>query len=79
MVQFDYDKEMKRYYVLVPQEKLGITRTFSADKIEDSMLIVAHIDEYNKITVTKEIHISLLRTILLHWDEYEFQLTKGDI
>ena len=46
---------------------------------EESMLTVAHIDEKNKITVTREIHISLLRTILLHWDEYEFQLTKGDI
>jgi hypothetical protein len=69
MVQFDYDKEMKRYYVLVPQIIAN----------EESMLIVAHIDEYNKITVTKEIHVSLLRTILLHWDEYEFQLTKGDI
>ena len=40
---------------------------------------IVKIDEYNKITVTREIHISLLRTILLHWDEYEFQLTKGDI
>ena len=69
MVQFDYDREEKKYDVLVPQIKEG----------EESMLIVAHIDEKNKITVTREIHISLLRTILLHWDEYEFQLTKGDI
>ena len=69
MVQFDYNKKMKRYDVLVPQIIAG----------EESMLAIAHIDEYNKITVTREIHISLLRTILLHWDEYEFQLTKGDI
>ena len=69
MVQFDYNRKEKRYDVLVPQIIAN----------EESMLIVAHIDEKNKITVTRETHISLLRTILLHWDEYEFQLTKGDM
>ena len=34
--------------------------------------------ENNRINILREINISLLRTIMLHWDEYNFQITKDE-
>ena len=61
MIQFKYDGVMKRYDVLVPSSLAGI----------ESMVTVAHIDEEveSNITVYRELSITLLRQILLHWDE----------
>jgi len=62
MIQFKYDGVMKRHDVLVPYSLAGI----------ESMVIVAHIDEQveSNITVYRELTTTLLRQILLHWDEY---------
>ena len=42
------------------------------------MVTVAHIDEEveSNITVYRELTITLLRQILLHWDEYLHQMSK---
>ena len=68
MIQFEYDGVMKRYNVKVPHSLAGV----------DSMLTVAHIDEDEepKVTVYRELPLTLLRQILLNWDEYEHQMTR---
>ena len=40
------------------------------------MLIIAHISENNKITFLRELRIEFIRQILMHWDEYEHQMTR---
>ena len=68
MIQFEYDSIMKRYDILVPSSLAGIK----------SMVTVGHIDEEveSNITVYRELTITLLRQILLHWDEYQHQMTR---
>ena len=68
MIQFDYDSTMKRYDILVPSSLAGI----------QSMVTVGHIDEEveSNITIYRELTITLLRQILLHWDEYAHQMSR---
>ena len=68
MVQFKYNDIMKRYDVKVPFTL--------AD--ESDMVIVASIseDKEAKVTLHRDLSIKLLRQILLHWDEYEHQMTR---
>ena len=68
MIQFEYDSIMKRYEIKVPSSLAGV----------ESMVAVGHIDEEieSNITVYRELSITLLRQILLHWDEYQHQMTR---
>ena len=68
MIQFEYDSTMKRYEVKVPYSLAGVK----------SMVAVGHIDEEveSNITIYRELTITLLRQILLHWDEYQHQMTR---
>ena len=68
MIQFKYDSVMKRYEIKVPSSLAGVK----------SMVTVGHIDEEveSNITVYRELTITLLRQILLHWDEYQHQITR---
>ena len=68
MVQFKYNSVMKRYDVSVPFTL--------AD--ESDMVVVASIseDKEAKVTLHRDLSIKLLRQILLHWDEYEHQMTR---
>ena len=68
MIQFDYKSLRKRYDVLVPSSLAGV----------ESMVTVGHIDEEieSNITVYRELTITLLRQILLHWDEYQYRRTR---
>ena len=68
MIRFEYDSVMKRYNVLVPFSLAGV----------ESMVAVGHIDEEveSNITIYRELTITLLRQILLHWDEYQHQMTR---
>ena len=66
MVQFDYDSIMKRYNVLVPFTLAG----------ESSSVTVASISEDDRLTLHRELKISLVRQILMSWDEYEHQMTR---
>ena len=68
MVQFKYNDIMKRYDVKVPFTL--------AD--ESDMVTVASIteDKEAKVTLHRDLSIKLLRQILLHWDEYEHQMTR---
>ena len=66
MVQFEYNNVMKRYDVKVPF-------TIADEK---DMVMVASISENNIITLHRELSLKLLRQILLHWDEYEHQVSR---
>ena len=66
MVQFEYNGVMKRHDVKVP--------FILAD--EQDMVIVASITEENRVTLHRDLSIKLLRQILLHWDEYEHQMSR---
>ena len=68
MIQFPYNSVMKRYDILVPYSLAGI----------QSNVIVGHIDEEveSNITIYRELTITLLRQILLHWDGYQHQQSR---
>ena len=66
MIQFEYNGIMKRYDVKVPFTM--------AD--EKDMVMVASVSEENRITLHRELSLKLLRQILLHWDEYEHQMSR---
>ena len=66
MIQFEYNGIMKRYDVKVPFTM--------AD--EKDMVMVASVSEKNRITLHRELSLKLLRQILLHWDEYEHQMSR---
>ena len=68
MIQFEYDSIMKRHEIYVPASLAGI----------QSMVAVGHIDEEveSNITIYRELTITLLRQILLHWDEYLHQMSR---
>ena len=66
MVQFEYDSVMKRYNVKVPFTLAG----------ESSKVTVASISEDNRLTLHRELKIALVRQILMHWDEYEHQISR---
>ena len=66
MIRFDYDGIMKRHNVIVPFTLAG----------ETSETTVASISEDNRLTTHRELKISLVRQILLAWDEYEYQRTR---
>ena len=66
MIRFDYDSIMKRHNVIVPFTLAG----------ETSETTVASISEDERLTTHRELKISLVRQILLAWDEYEYQRTR---
>ena len=66
MIHFDYDSIMKRHNVLVPFTLAG----------ETSETTVASISEDNRLTTHRELKISLVRQILMSWDEYEHQMAR---
>ena len=66
MIQFEYDTRMKRYNVTVPFTLAG----------ETSRVTVAAMSEDNRLTLHRELRIELVRQILMHWDEYEHQITR---
>ena len=66
MVQFEYNGVMKRYDVKVPFTLAG----------ESDMVVVEAITENDEITLHREVSLKLLNNIILHWDEYEYQMTK---
>tara|TARA_R100000808_G_scaffold25079_1_gene61471 strand:- start:21219 stop:21479 length:261 start_codon:yes stop_codon:yes gene_type:complete len=68
MIQFKYNDVMNRYDVKVPY--------VLAD--ESSNVVVASIseDKSSKITLHRELSISLLKQILLRWDEYNHMMSR---
>ena len=73
MVQFEYDQVKKRYNVLVPFTLKGETSNALEGKYK---VTVASISEDNRLTMHRELKIELVRQILMHWDEYEHQMTR---
>ena len=66
MVQFKYNRVMKRYDVKVPFTL--------AD--ESDMVTVASISEDSRVTLHRDISLKLLKQIIMHWDEYEHQMIR---
>ena len=68
MIKLEYNNVMKRHDVKVPFTLAG----------EQDMVTVASISENkeSRITLHREISLRLLRQIILHWDEYEHQMTR---
>ena len=66
MVQFEYNKVMKRHDVKLPFTLVD----------ESDMVMVASITEENKVVLHRDLSINLLRQILMHWDEYEHQMER---
>ena len=66
MIQFEYDGVMKRYNVKVPFTLAG----------ETSEKTIGRISEDNRLTLLRELRLDLVRQILMHWDEYEHQITR---
>ena len=64
MIRFDYDSIMKRHNVLVPFTLAG----------ETSETTVASISEDNRLTTHRELKLSLVRQILMSWDEQEHMI-----
>ena len=66
MIQFEYNDIMKRHDVKVPFSLAG----------ESDTVIVASISEDSRLTMHRELRLDLVRQILMHWDEYEHQMTR---
>ena len=73
MIQFKYDQVMKRYNVLAPFTLKGEPSNALEGKYK---VTVASISEDNRLTMHRELRIDLVRQILMHWDEYEHQITR---
>tara|TARA_Y100000310_G_C20039619_1_gene515550 strand:+ start:196 stop:468 length:273 start_codon:yes stop_codon:yes gene_type:complete len=69
MVQFEYDEEARRYNVIAPFTLFG----------ESDMITVASISEDadSRITLYRDIEIKLMKQIIMHWDEYVFQIKRN--
>ena len=61
MVQFEYNKIMKRYDVKVPWQLAD-----GSDQV-----IVGSISKDDRITVHGDLSLGMLKQIIMHWDEYE--------
>ena len=61
MIQFEYNRIMKRYDVKVPWQLAD-----GSDQV-----IVGSISKDDMITVHGELHLGMLKQIIMHWDEYE--------
>ena len=63
MIQFKYDRNKNRYDIRVPQITAG----------DEAIVSIGYVSEDNRIIINREVHISLLRTIMRHWEEYGFR------
>ena len=68
MIQFEYNGVMKRYDVKVP--------FVLAD--EQDMVVIASISEgkETKVTLHRDVSLKLLKQMIIHWDEYEHQMSR---
>ena len=68
MIQFEYNGVMKRYDVKVPYVLAG----------EQDMVVIASIseDKETKVTLHRDVSLRLLKQMIIHWDEYEHQMSR---
>ena len=68
MIGFDHNHTMKRYDVKVPFALAGI----------QDMVTVASISEgkETKVTLHRDVSLRLLKQMIIHWDEYEHQMSR---
>lgn len=72
MINFKYNDIMKRWDVKIPF-------TLKTDTYkEDGFQTVASISENNKITLHRDVNLTLMRQILLSWDEFSLQIVEEE-
>jgi len=72
MINFEYNDTMKRWDVKIPF-------TLETDGYkEEGFQTVASISEDDKVIFHRDIHLTLMRQILLAWDEFSLQITENE-
>ena len=70
MIDFNHNHTMKRYDVKVPYVLAG----------EQDMVTIASIseDKETKVTLHRDVSLRLLKQMIIHWDEYEHQMSREE-
>ena len=72
MINFEYNDTMIRWDVKIPF-------TLETDGYkEKGFQTVASISEDDKVIFHRDIHLTLMRQILLAWDEFSLQITENE-
>ena len=72
MINFKYNDIMKRWDVRIPF-------TLKTDDYkEEGFQIVASISEDDKVTLHRDIHLTLMKQIIMNWDEFSLQITENE-
>ena len=73
MINFEYNDTMKRWDVKIPF-------TLETDGYkEEGFQTVASISEDDKVIFHRDIHLTLMRQILLAWDEFSLQFVEDEL
>ena len=72
MINFEYNDTMKRWDVKIP------FTLETNDYKEEGFQTVASISENDKVIFHRDIHLTLMRQILLAWDEFSLQITENE-
>ena len=72
MIKFDYNDVMNRWDVKIP----FILKT--DEYKEEGYQHIASISEDSKITLHKDVNLTLMKQILLQWDEFSLELTEEE-
>ena len=72
MINFEYNDTMKRWDVKIPF-------TLETDGYkEEGFQTVASISEDDKVIFHRDIHLTLMRQILLGWDEFSIETIEDE-
>tara|TARA_R100000700_G_C3175311_1_gene150108 strand:+ start:1742 stop:1969 length:228 start_codon:yes stop_codon:yes gene_type:complete len=72
MINFEYNDTMKRWDVKIP------FTLKTNDYKEEGFQTVASISEDDKVIFHRDIHLTLMRQVLLAWDEFSLQITENE-
>lgn len=72
MINFEYNDTMKRWDVKIP------FTLETNDYKEEGFQTVASISEDDKVIFHRDIHLTLMRQVLLAWDEFSLQITENE-
>ena len=72
MINFEYNDTMKRWDVKIP------FTLETNDYKEEGFQTVASISENDKVIFHRDIHLTLMRQVLLAWDEFSLQITENE-
>ena len=72
MINFEYNDTMKRWDVKIP------FTLETNDYKEEGFQTVASISEDDKVIFHRDIHLTLMRQVLLALDEFSLQITENE-